>query len=787
VGPSGVAGSAPTLSQFVVKLHSRCNLSCDHCYVYESVDQGWLGQPLMMADQTISAAAGRIAEHAARNNLAEIQVVLHGGEPLLVGREPLRRALDRFRVALAPVTRLHLGMQTNGLLLTDEIAEVLREFDVRVGVSLDGDVAANDRHRRFANGASSHAGVLRALEILRRPRYRHLYGGILCTVDLGNDPIVTYEALLAQRPPRIDFLLPHATWDQPPPRPTGDPSAYGAWLGQVHTRWHADGRPMSIRLFDSLDATAAGRPSQTEWVGLDAVDFAVIETDGSWEQVDSLKTAYVGAAGTGLNVFEHPVAQVAAHPGMARRQHGLADLCVTCRRCPVVEQCGGGLFTHRFRGGTDFDNPSVYCSDLKEIIATVNASPAPRPAVAPDEPRRDEPRRDEPVPDDLFDQLASGVGDASAIAFLDDHQQSISRKLLAAIVFDGAEDGPNRLAWRILLALDATAPAAVRTVVSHPYVRVWAVGRLRSSGGSADDAYLSRLAASATIRARAEMDLPVVLDGQRLHLPGLGTLMLPAAPAATARLTVTADEVTLGCGGTTITVATETIRGDDVSDVAGWQPVSRVLTNELTLVLEDQDPYRDCHQWSTGGPLSTAAVDEWRSSMADAWRIVRRDAPEQVPGMRVGLRLIAPLTQDPEGKLRSSTARHAFGAVAMAPANAESAAVMLVHEFQHGKMGALLDLVDLYDPRYQPLIKIGWREDPRPLEGVLQGTYAHLSVALMWLARAQRPGPDQMAAKAQFKIYHEWTLGAVDALTRTGALTPMGRRFVDGMAKALAA
>ena len=72
------------------------------------------------------------------------------------------------------------------------------EYGVRVGVSLDGDRTANDRHRRFADGRSSHKQAMRALALLRRPDYRHLYAGILCTVDVANDPITVYEAVLAR-------------------------------------------------------------------------------------------------------------------------------------------------------------------------------------------------------------------------------------------------------------------------------------------------------------------------------------------------------------------------------------------------------------------------------------------------------------------------------------------------------------------------------------------------------------------------------------------------------------
>ncbi|MET9845799.1 hypothetical protein [Streptomyces ossamyceticus] len=52
--------------------------------------------------------------------------------------------------------------------------------------------------------------------------------GRLCTVDLANDPVETYEALLDFAPPRVDFLLPHGTWRHPPARPGAPDDPPGA-------------------------------------------------------------------------------------------------------------------------------------------------------------------------------------------------------------------------------------------------------------------------------------------------------------------------------------------------------------------------------------------------------------------------------------------------------------------------------------------------------------------------------------------------------------------------------
>jgi uncharacterized protein len=437
--------------QLVLKVHSRCDLACDHCYVYEHADQSWAARPKVISDEVISWTALRLVEHAKAHALSSVQVILHGGEPLLAGPARLRRICEEFHRALDGVSRLDLRIHTNGIQLSRRFLDLFAEFDVRVGISLDGDRAANDLHRRYASGRSSYDQVLAALSLLRQESHRHLYAGLLCTVDVRNDPVAAYDALAAQDPPRIDFLLPHATWDEPPLRPHGARTPYADWLTAVHDRWDAQGRPMPVRLFDSIISTLGGGPSLTEAMGLAPADVVVVETDGTFEQADSLKTAFDGAPVTGEDVFHHTLDDVARHPGIVARQRGLAGLSATCRSCPVVRSCGGGLYAHRYRGdGTEFDNPSVFCADLEALVRAVDA--------------RTGAGAERPV--EGFDALADGSDDGTAVAEVGRARQAVTRELLTMAGQEAGRAAPCGSTPRTAAAHAATArrprPSAAR-------------------------------------------------------------------------------------------------------------------------------------------------------------------------------------------------------------------------------------------------------------------------------------------------------------------------------------
>jgi uncharacterized protein len=358
--------------EFIVKVHSRCDLSCDYCYMYEMADQSWRDQPRRMSVDIAECAAWRIGEHARAHQMPSIVLILHGGEPLLAGHELIWRLVTATRKAAGPDVKVDVRVQTNAVGLDDAYLELFCQLGVRVGVSLDGAAEAHNRHRRFASGRGSHAAVSAALRRLRQECFRHLFAGLLCTIDLRNEPVATYEALAAFDPPRIDFLLPHGTWDAPPPGRSLDPAdtPYGDWLVAVFDHWYPAPRT-GVRLFEEIMRLILGRTSSGEAVGLAPARMVVIETDGSVEQVDSLKAVYHGAAMTGLHVTRDSLDAALLLPGVVARQLGAAALAAQCRACPIHRVCGGGMYPHRYRSGTGFANPSVYCPDLMRLIGHV--------------------------------------------------------------------------------------------------------------------------------------------------------------------------------------------------------------------------------------------------------------------------------------------------------------------------------------------------------------------------------------------------------------------------------
>lgn len=179
-------------------------------------------------------------------------------------------------------------------------------------------------------------------------------------------------------------------------------------------------------------------------------------------------------------------------------------------------------------------------------------------------------------------------------------------------------------------------------------------------------------------------------------------------------------------------------------------------------------------RWTGGG----------RSSR-DSWALLAVHLPGRAAELSAGLTTLVPLVQTDPTSARSATIRHAFGVFGLTrPATPADFAVTLVHEFQHSKLSAVLDLMPLTDPADTGRYFAPWRTDPRPLAGLLQGIYAFVGVADTWRALRGAVGVAE-ARFAQARLQVDRGLTAVQesgALTREGeVLAAALRRTTDSL------
>lgn len=352
----------------IVKVASRCNINCSYCYMYNLGDDTWKKQPSLMSVATIDAMVARVSEHCLANGNDAFTYCLHGGEPMLMPRERMAYLVNAARAAMFDGCEARFLMQTNGILLTPEWCEFLKEQGIRIGVSLDGPKSSNDKFRVDHKNRGTYDAVVKGLT---NARAAGLDFGILSVVDISTDPKETFDHLLSLKPRSVDLLLPEATHDKPPQLNYAQ-ETYARWLITFFRCWaSSDQAPFRVRRFDTIIDATLGLIPPLNQTDAHNNEILVIETNGSIEPMDVLKVCEPGITKTNLNVHSNSLEDAAKHPLVEAYYRSFSDPCDTCLGCRALSHCGGGYFPHRYSQQSGFRNPSVYCDDLKAVIKEV--------------------------------------------------------------------------------------------------------------------------------------------------------------------------------------------------------------------------------------------------------------------------------------------------------------------------------------------------------------------------------------------------------------------------------
>lgn len=363
------------ITSFLFKVASRCNLDCDYCYVYHGADTSWRKKPKFMSREVIDLALMRIFQHAQKHALANVNIILHGGEPLLLGYESIEYIFKNAIQRSENICSVGLGIQTNGVLLKQEIIELCENYGSTIGISIDGNEKAN-KHRVYKNGNSSYKDVDKAIELLNSTdEGKRVFGGLLTVINLDVDPIETYKSLESFNPKSVDFLLPDSTHDKFPYKKTSfTDTPYADWLIILFDFWFSQPNyKIRVRFFENIIALLFGGESSIESLGLSPINYLVIETDGTIEGADTLKIAFENAPALQKSIFETSIDDIIYHPSILSRMQGAKSLCKECSGCALVSICGGGHLPHRYSKAKGFNSPSVYCHDIAKLILHIRS------------------------------------------------------------------------------------------------------------------------------------------------------------------------------------------------------------------------------------------------------------------------------------------------------------------------------------------------------------------------------------------------------------------------------
>jgi HEXXH motif-containing protein len=196
------------------------------------------------------------------------------------------------------------------------------------------------------------------------------------------------------------------------------------------------------------------------------------------------------------------------------------------------------------------------------------------------------------------------------------------------------------------------------------------------------------------------------------------------------------------------------------------------IEGDLCLALVDDNPLamNEAHPDKEGNALSLGehSVEEWLASLRGCLDRIATYLPELRAEMALGLQQVVPVGYDAEKHL-SASYREALGTIYLTlhpdPMTMTEA---VIHEFQHNKLNAALDLDPFLENAFSELVTSPVRPDPRPLHGVMLAVHAFLPVAELYLR--MREAGDPLSQNPRF----EQRMKKVIAGNHEGMMTTIG-------------
>ncbi|MCZ2337666.1 MAG: radical SAM protein [Chitinophagales bacterium] len=365
---------AARLDTVLIKTASRCNLDCSYCYVYQGEDTSWRQQPKRMSVETINVLVTRLIEQSQSQSVG-FAIVLHGGEPLLLGHERLEYLLKLLRGYFSH-DLYPISLQTNGGLLTEKYLNLFSDMKVSVSVSIDGNRQANDLARVSRTGQSSFDDTVKGINLLKsHPNTDFLFAGTLSVVQPSISPIDTYNFLKSLGTPSMDFLFQDGNHDKLPlGKESFESTEYGSWMSKLLTLYLSDDEPIKIPCLDDIIRLSMGGKSSKEGKGQESFGILIIETDGEIRKNDTLRLSFDGADFFNVreNIRTTSLSRIISSSEFKAVSELQTPTSSTCLNCSVLDICGGGMPLYRWSEKNGYDNPSIFCKDHYIIIKNIN-------------------------------------------------------------------------------------------------------------------------------------------------------------------------------------------------------------------------------------------------------------------------------------------------------------------------------------------------------------------------------------------------------------------------------
>ena len=365
MGKSQKGQKKPVGLTVIIKPTHDCNLGCKYCYVESEAESG------RMDEATLRNSVRKVSKFVGKDK--ETHFIWHGGEPLLMGKEFYEMVVEAEREMGEGYTITN-SIQSNGTLLTPEMADFFKEYEFHIGLSLDGPAEIHDRTRPYKDGRKSFRNVLRAVKLARS---RKIGGGVIAIlnrVSIGhleelydffkeNQIGLKFNPLIRSGRARENYDGLSIT-----------PKEYGEAMIRLFEMWfydpaHKDGVKVMIDPFDAVIGNIiTGRPQGCNYSESCRNNFISIGPTGAvypCGRFDGIPEFYMG------NINDDKVGDMLASPIHVKLKERSAETVKGCSPCKYKKICNAGCMHNAYMVDGDAMGKDYYCAGYKKLFGHI--------------------------------------------------------------------------------------------------------------------------------------------------------------------------------------------------------------------------------------------------------------------------------------------------------------------------------------------------------------------------------------------------------------------------------
>jgi uncharacterized protein len=346
-------------SLLIKPVSADCNLRCAYCFYIDHLKKGEKNP--RMSDNVLETM---IASYMKTNQNNRYSFGWQGGEPTLLGIKFWKEVINLQKKYAPKGAIISNGLQTNGTLITDNMAKFFAEYKFLLGVSLDGPENLHNYYRKTIGQKPTHSLVMRGIDKLRTNKVDF---NILILVNNINvrkaSEVYNY---LKNEGFYYHQYIPCVEYDK-----SGNPQPYsinrkewGVFLCDIFDQWiKEDINRISIRLFDSILEYLVYGEYNVCHMGLNCCKYFVVEYNGNIYPCDF----YVRDDLLLGNILEDKWENFLKSPIYLQFGQNKSIMNDNCKKCSYLNLCHGDCQKFRLGNNQNSKILSVLCAGWKKF------------------------------------------------------------------------------------------------------------------------------------------------------------------------------------------------------------------------------------------------------------------------------------------------------------------------------------------------------------------------------------------------------------------------------------